>query len=145
MPFGVRRLVLLAVIGLLAGGLYGFVKARNTSDSSASNVSASNGSVAFVDGVVPGLCKMEAQLASGQKGEASNTFWNDVHLSAHAFAAALVDVDRAQAAAFQRSKLAVETDLATLAPGLARSVASFEKVARTALASVGRPEAAPCT
>ena len=139
MQFGVRRLVILAIVGLLAGGVFGFLRARSTADSSASNVP-----VAFLDGVVPGLCTMKAQLASGQRGEASNTFWNDVHLSAHALAARLAEADRTEAAAFMRSKLAVETDLAKLAPGLGRSVASFENVARTALATVGRPEAAPC-
>lgn len=139
MPFGVRRLVILAVVGLLAGGVFGFLRARSTTDSSTSNVP-----VAFLDGVVPGLCAMEAQLASGQRGEASNTFWNDVHLSAHALAAELVEVDRTESAVFQRAKLAVETDLATLALSLIQSVTSFEKVARTALVTVGRPEAAPC-
>lgn len=139
MQFGARRLVILAVVGLLAGGVFGFVRARSTTDSSASNVP-----VAFLDGVVPGLCTMEAQLAAGQRGEASNTFWNDVHLSAHALSAQLAETDRTEAAAFMRSKLTVETDLSTLAPGLVRSVASFEKVARAALATVGRPEAAPC-
>lgn len=138
-PFGVRRLVILAVVGLLAGGIFGFLRARSTSDSSAPNVP-----VAFLDGVLPGLCTMEAQLAAGQRGEASNTFWNDVHLPAHALAAELVEVDRTKAAVFQRSKLAVETDLATLAPGLVRSVSSFERVARSALVSVGRPQGTPC-
>ena len=140
MQFGLRRLVLLAIVGLLAGGMFGFLRARSATDSSASSVPA-----AFLDAVVPALCSMEADLATGQRAEASNTFWNDVHLPAHALAAALVEVDRTEAAVFQRSKLAVETDLATLAPGLVRSVASFEKVARTALATVGRPAAAPCT
>lgn len=136
MPSGVRRLVILAVVGLLAGGVFGFLRARSTSDS---NVPA-----AFLDGVLPGLCTMEDQLAAGQRGEASNTFWNVVHLPAHALAAELLEVDRTKAAVFQRSKLAVETDLATLAPGLVRSVSSFEQVARTALVTVGRPDAAPC-
>ena len=139
MPSGVRRLVILAVVGLLAGGVFGFLRARSTSDSSASNVPA-----AFLDGVLPGLCTMEDQLAAGQRGEASNTFWNVVHLPAHALAAELLEVDRTKTAVFQRSKLAVETDLATLAPGLVRSVSSFEQVARTALVTVGRPDAAPC-
>ncbi len=139
MQFGARRLVILAIVGLLAGGVFGFLRARDNADSSASSVP-----VAFLGGVVPGLCTMEAQLAAGQRGEASNTFWNEVHLPAHALGAALVEVDRTAAAAFQRSKLAVETDLATLAPGLVRSVASFEVVARNALATVGRPVAAPC-
>ncbi len=137
--FGVRRLVALAIVGLLAGGIFGFLRARSDTDSSASNAP-----VAFLDALVPGLCTMEAQLGDGLRGEASNTFWNDVHLSAHALGAELVEVDRTDAAAFQRAKLAVETDLATLAPGLARSVASFENVARTALVTIGRPEPAPC-
>lgn len=119
--------------------MFGFVRAQNASDSAASEVPPT-----FFDLVVPGLCTMTARLDVDQRAEASNTFWNDVHLPAHALAAALVPVDRAMAEKFQRAKLAVETDLATLAPRLAESVSGFEITARAALKTVGRPNAAPC-
>lgn len=139
MQFGVRRLVILVVVGLAIGGVFGFFRARSGSDSQSSGVPPT-----LFDVVVPGLCAMEGQLASNKRAEASNTFWSDVHLPAHELAAELVPLDRRAAERFQRAKLAVETDLSTLAPALKKSVDAFETEARSALALVGRPGAAPC-
>lgn len=132
-------MLILAVIGLVAGGVFGFVRARNDADSAAPEVP-----VTFYDRVVPGLCAMEAQLADGKRTEAYNTFWNEVHLPAHALAAELLNVDRAETEKFQRAKLAVEQELATLAPGLADAVVEFEQQARVAVVAVGRPEPVSC-
>lgn len=131
--------MILAMVGLVAGGVFGFVRARNASEFAGSGVPPT-----FFDAVVPGICTMERQLDQNQRAEASNTFWNTVHLPSHALAAELVPLDRSVAEQFQRAKLAVEVDLSTLAPDLTTSVVAFEAQARTALRIIGRPDADPC-
>ena len=93
---------------------------------------------------MPGLCKMEAQLAAGNKFDASNTFWADVHLPAHALAAALLTSHRTEAGDFQRAKMVVESQLSTLAPGLPQAVHLFVAATRKALLLADRPAPLPC-
>ncbi len=140
MQFGVRRLVLLGLAGLLAGTAFGFWQGRQA----ASTNGRTGISPTFLDEVVPGLCIMKSQLRDNQRSEAYNTFWNNVHLPAHALAAELTARDRVAAGSFQRAKVAVETDLSTMAPTLGASVEAFEMAARRALTEAGRPAAKPC-
>lgn len=122
------------------GGAFGFWRTSQ-------NRTASNDQVpgTYLDQVMPGLCTMEAQLAAGEKFNASNTFWNDVHLPAHALAAVLLVSHRAAAGDFQRSKMVVESHLSTLAPGLSEAVHSFETATRKALLLADRPAPLPCS
>ncbi len=139
MRFSVRRLLLLGLVGLLLGGAFGFWQTRRTVASEETVPGT------FLDTVGPGLCTMTSQLAAGRKTDAYNTFWNEVHLPAHALAAELTTAgDRAEAANFQRSKMAVERDLSTLAATLGPSVDALTKETRTALAAAGRPVPEPC-
>lgn len=140
MTFPVRRLALLAIVGLLVGGAFGFWRASQSRTTSTDQVPGT-----YLDQVMPGLCTMEAQLASGDKFEASNTFWNDVHLPAHALAAVLLTSHRAEAGDYQRAKMAVESQLSTLAPGLAPAVHSFATATRKALLLADRPAPLPCS
>ena len=142
MQFGARRLVLLGLAGLLAGTAFGFWQGRRASSSSDVRTGISP---TYLDEVVPGLCIMESQLGQNQRSEAYNTFWNTVHLPAHALAAELTARDRVAAGSFQRAKLAVETDMTTMAPTLGASVKAFETAARRAVAEAGRPEPKACT
>lgn len=138
MTFSARRLLLLGLVGLLLGGGFGFWQTRR---------SAAEETIpgTFLDAVGPGLCTMTAELAAGRKTDAYNTFWNEVHLPAHALAAELTTAgDRAEAANFQRSKMVVERDLSTLATSLAASVNALIEQTRVALAAAGRPPPEPC-
>ena len=98
----------------------------------------------YLDQVMPGLCAMEAQLAAGNKFDASNTFWDEVHLPAHALAAALLTSHRAAAGDFQRAKMVVESQLSTLAPGLPQAVQALGVATRRALLLADRPAPLPC-
>lgn len=140
MQFGVRRLVLLGLAGLLAGAAFGFWQGRQVSSTEV----RTGISPTYLDEVVPGLCIMKSELRENQRSEAYNTFWNSVHLPAHALAAELTARDRIAAASFQRAKLAVETDLSTMAPSLNASVDAFEVAARRAVTEAGRSPAKPC-
>jgi hypothetical protein len=137
--FGIRRLVLLAVAGLLAGTAFGFWQARQSGGSARTGISPTQ-----FDVIVPGLCTMRSQLKDNQRSVAYNTFWDVVHLPSHALAAELAATDRVEAASFSRAKLAVETGLSTLAPTLDASVETFEATARKAVIEVGRPAPKPC-
>jgi hypothetical protein len=130
---GVRRLLLLAIAGLLAGTAFGFWQGRQNNGETSTGISP-----VLFDAVVPGLCTMKAQLRDNERSVAYNTFWDSVHQPSHALAAELTARDRVAAAAFQRAKLAVETDLSTLAPTLGTSVDAFEKASRKAVVLVGR-------
>ena len=139
MTFPARRLALLAIIGLLVGGSFGFWRTSQNRSASDDQVPGT-----YLDQVMPGLCAMEAQLAAGNKFDASNTFWDEVHLPAHALAAALLTSHRAAAGDFQRAKMVVESQLSTLAPGLPQAVQVLEGATRRALLLVDRPAPLPC-
>ena len=139
MTFPTRRLALLAIIGLLVGGSFGFWRTSQNRSASDDQVPGT-----YLDQVMPGLCAMEAQLAAGNKFDASNTFWDEVHLPAHALAAALLTSHRAAAGDFQRAKMVVESQLSTLAPGLPQAVQVLEVATRRALLLADRPAPLPC-
>ena len=129
----------MALIGLAFGGVFGFWQARRGGSESETIPGT------YLDSVMPGLCRMESQLASGNKTDAYNTFWNEVHLPAHALAGTLVQASlRGPATSFQQAKMVVERDLSTLAPSLSTALPAFVKETRTALVAAGRPEPSPC-
>jgi hypothetical protein len=132
-------LALLAVAGLLAGTAFGFWQARRSGGDKTTGISP-----VLFDAVVPGLCTMKAHLVANERSAAYNSFWDSVHQPSHALAAELTARDRVAAAEFQRAKLAVETDLSTLAPTLSASVDAFEKASRKAVVEVGRPAPKQC-
>lgn len=138
MRFPGRRFVLVALIGLLVGGGFGFWRSSRSANPT-TNVSG-----AYLDQIMAGVCRMKSELATGNRFGASNTFWGDVHLPAHALAAALLTENRAAAGNFSRSKMGVERSLSTLRPDLSKAVDSFEVATRTALVVAKRPTPRPC-
>lgn len=136
-----RARVLVPAVGvvvLLVAGLAWWFAQRREDD-------GARGPETSYEATVAGLCRAASLSAAGDRSAASNTFYDQSHLTLHLLAARVEAQDRRVAADLLVQKDRVEYELDTGAATLPADLRALADHARTAIGIIGAPVPEGCT